>query len=626
MTTSTRAVSPRFLWGLRAALLLGALASLSPEAAASPRPRRLAAAPPRPDHVVIVLEENHSYSEIINNSASTAYINNLAGQGVLFTSYFAQYHPSEQNYLEILSGSDQGIGTSDPNPAPGSPFTAANWGGELLANGLGFKGYSEGLPSTGYSGADTGAWVYRHCPWIAFQGAGTNQIPSSDNVDFSAFPSNFANLPTVCMVTPNLNDDMHDGTIQQGDSWLQTNIDAYAQWAKTHNSLLIVVWDEDDGSQNNQVAMIMVGQVVQVGIQNAQNLNHDSLCRLICDMYGLPTMGAATGATAISGIWSSVAPPTVATPASASPSTVSGTTTVLSVLGADAGGEPSLTYTWSASGPGTVTFSPNGTNAAKNTTATFTAAGSYTLTCTITNTGGGSTTSSTSVTVNQTFTAVGVSPASVSVLVSGSQQFTATAQDQFGNAMTSQPAFTWNVSGGGTISNTGLFAAGVSAGGPFTVTATGGGLSGTASVTVTTTAPVLTSIQVTPASVTVAPSGTQQFTAAGYDQFSNLMSPQPTFAWVVSGGGTIDTSGLFTAGGTVGGPFTVTASSGALSGTAAVTVAIAIGVTPSGGSGGGSNGRCGIGAIGADLDLGFMRIAAILAFSLVWMGSRLKNR
>ena len=93
-------------------------------------------APPRPDHVVVIFEENHSYSEIIGSS-SAPYINSLAGQGVLFTNYFAQYHPSEQNYLEIFSGSDQGIGSSDPNPAPGSPFSTANWGGDLIAAGFG---------------------------------------------------------------------------------------------------------------------------------------------------------------------------------------------------------------------------------------------------------------------------------------------------------------------------------------------------------------------------------------------------------------------------------------------------------------------------------------------------------
>ncbi len=168
-------------------------------------------------------------------------------------------------------------------------------------------------------------------------------------------------------------------------------------------------------------------------------------------------------------------------------------------------------------------------------------------------------------------TTISVSPASASVPTGGTKQFIATGFDQFGNPMNPQPTFTWSVSGGGTIDSSGLFTAGATAGGPFTVTAASGSVSGTASVTVTAT-PVLTTITVSPASASVQTGKTQQFTATGLDQFGNPMNPQPTFTWSVSGGGTISSSGLFTAGAAAGGPFTVTAASGSVSGTASVTV------------------------------------------------------
>lgn len=304
-------------------------------------------------------------------------------------------------------------------------------------------------------------------------------------------------------------------------------------------------------------------------------------------LYLVDTAGHAGGPTP---------PPTVAQPASASPNPASGMTAQLSALGADTGGEASLTYTWSASGPAPVTFSPNGTNAAKNTTATFGAAGIYTLTVTIRNPGGGSTTSSTSLTVDQTATSVKVSPASVSVVAGGTQSFSATLDDQFGHPMATQPTFSWNVSGGGTLSATGLFTAGGTSGGPFTMTAVGGGMSGTAQVTVTPSAPILTTIQVSPGTATLAPGQTQAFTATGIDQFGNPMSPAPSFSWTVSGGGTIDSVGHFTASSMPGGPFTVTASSGKVSGTASVTVVMS---SSSGGGGGGDHGGCG--SVGLDL-------------------------
>jgi hypothetical protein len=168
-------------------------------------------------------------------------------------------------------------------------------------------------------------------------------------------------------------------------------------------------------------------------------------------------------------------------------------------------------------------------------------------------------------------TTITVSPSSASVQTGGTKQFTATGLDQFGNPMSPQPAFTWSVSGGGSINSSGLFTAGSTAGGPFTVTASSGSVNGTASVTVT-APPVLTTITVSPSSASVPTGGTKQFTATGFDQFGTPTSPQPTFTWSVSGGGTISASGLFTAGGTAGGPFTVTAASGSVAGTASVTV------------------------------------------------------
>ena len=149
--------------------------------------------------------------------------------------------------------------------------------------------------------------------------------------------------------------------------------------------------------------------------------------------------GSATSNDAILTV--RLAPPTVATPASASPNPVAGTTTNLSVLGADGDGESNLTYTWSTIaivGAPIPTFSINGTNAAKNTVATFSKAGVYTLaiTQTIRNASGLSTTSLVNVTVNATPTSITITPVNVVVLTGNQQSFTATALDQFSNAMT----------------------------------------------------------------------------------------------------------------------------------------------------------------------------------------------
>jgi hypothetical protein len=180
------------------------------------------------------------------------------------------------------------------------------------------------------------------------------------------------------------------------------------------------------------------------------------------------------------------APPTIATPASATPNPVVGTAAILSVLGADDNGESNLTYTWATTGtpPAAVTFTSNGTNAAKATTAMFIAAGTYSLQVTVKDQGGLTALSAASVTVTAKVTSIVITPATASVSISATQQFTAVARNQFAQALSPQPTFTWTVSGGGSIDASGLFTAGTTSGGPFTVTASSGGVSGTASIAV----------------------------------------------------------------------------------------------------------------------------------------------
>jgi len=194
------------------------------------------------------------------------------------------------------------------------------------------------------------------------------------------------------------------------------------------------------------------------------------------------TTGGVTGSASISTV---NAAPTVSNAANASANPVTATFVTLHALGADSdgGGEANLTYTWSATGPAAVTFGTNGSNASKNILATFTKAGSYSFLVTIGDAGGLSTTSSVNVTVSQTLAALSITPTTNPTVQAGStQQFTASATDQFGQTMTAPTA--WSVTGAAnTIDTTGKFTAGNSSG-SFTVTASSGALSSTASVTV----------------------------------------------------------------------------------------------------------------------------------------------
>lgn len=179
--------------------------------------------------------------------------------------------------------------------------------------------------------------------------------------------------------------------------------------------------------------------------------------------------------------------PTVVTPATASSNPVAGVSVDLSVLGQENGSGTGLTYTWASTGPAAVTYSDNGDNTAQNTTATFTQAGSYTFTVTISDASNQSVTSSIIVTVDQTLSTIRVSPASATIADGVTKQFSATALDQFGNALASQPTFTWSVDAGGvgTITHGSVYSAPATGSGTATVQATSGSVSGTAAVTVT---------------------------------------------------------------------------------------------------------------------------------------------
>lgn len=275
-----------------AAVAAAGMITFYPHAAPTVRPA--ASSLPTPAHIVIVMEENHSFSDIIGNTSEAPYFNQLASEGALLTSSYAVTHPSEPNYMALFGGSTFGL-TSDACPT--NEGSKANLGSELLAAGKTFAGYSEDLPSVGSTKCTSGAYARKHSPWVNF-----SNVPASDSVPFTSFPSDYSTLPTLSFVIPNLDDDMHDGTISQADTWLNNNLSAYATWAQSNNSLLIVTWDEDDYTENNQIPTIVVGQPVKPG-SYSENVNHYNLLATLEQIYGLNEVGNSSGAATITDIW-----------------------------------------------------------------------------------------------------------------------------------------------------------------------------------------------------------------------------------------------------------------------------------------------------------------------------------
>jgi hypothetical protein len=250
---------------------------------------------PRPDHVLVVIEENRGYSQIMNMEHLDSYINALARRGMLFTQSYGVTHPSQPNYLALFSGSTQGV-TSDACPYT---FNNDNLATALLDKGLSYASFSETMPNIGDLGCMSGAYQRKHNPMSNWQGT---RLPAEMNLRFEDFPQDFAKLPTVAFVIPDQNNDMHDGSFETADAWLKAHVGPYVEWAFKHNSLLILTWDEDNGRENNRVVTVLVGPMVKVGT-SAQRIDHYSVLRTLLDFYTLPAMGAAREATAIQNVW-----------------------------------------------------------------------------------------------------------------------------------------------------------------------------------------------------------------------------------------------------------------------------------------------------------------------------------
>lgn len=254
--------------------------------------------PPRPTHVIVIVEENKS-SETIIGSPDAPYINGLVRKGAFFTHASGVAHPSQPNYLALLTGTTNSDGDDCPEEtvSPSTPTLA----GRLTSSGLSFGGYSESMPAVGYAGCavpgQPHGYARKHNPWVNF-----DDVPKSENFPLTSLPSSYGMLPTVTFIVPNLAHDMHDGTIASGDAWLRDHVAPIVDWAQKHGALVIVTWDESEEQHTNHIPTIFIGQSVKPG-RYTEAIDHYSVLRTIEGFYGLRPLGKSTFAAPITDCW-----------------------------------------------------------------------------------------------------------------------------------------------------------------------------------------------------------------------------------------------------------------------------------------------------------------------------------
>ncbi len=266
--------------------------------AATPSASAATPALPTPDHVLIVVMENKDPGEVLGGTGAP-YLNALAQAGASFSDAHAETHPSQPNYLALFSGSTQGV-TDD---SCDHSFDAPNLGAALLAAGRTFVGYAEALPRAGSTVCTAGRYARKHSPWVNF----TNLPGATTNLPASALGTDWDRLPTVAFLTPDLCHDMHDCPVAAGDAWAKETLGSYLDWARTHNSLLVLTFDESEThTRGNPIATVLAGPMVTPGAYPGR-INHYTLLRTIEDMYGLTPIGASADAPPITGIWRTAA-------------------------------------------------------------------------------------------------------------------------------------------------------------------------------------------------------------------------------------------------------------------------------------------------------------------------------
>jgi phosphatidylinositol-3-phosphatase len=259
-------------------------------------------------HVIWIWMENHSYGDIIG-SPLAPYINSLASECGLATNYHNITHPSLPNYVAATSGlalSALAPFVSDCSPSKSCSTASPSVFGQAPS----WRAYEESMPSN-CDPSNSGTYAVRHNPppyFTSLSGCANNDVPYSQ----LAGDTKSGSLPAFSFVTPNLIDDMHDGTVPQGDMWLQSNLPTILNSSEYQAGTLAVfiTWDEGQGGTSNDcatnttdvgchVATLVISPSTTPGTQSATLFNHYSLLGTTEQLLGLPLLGQAASANSM---------------------------------------------------------------------------------------------------------------------------------------------------------------------------------------------------------------------------------------------------------------------------------------------------------------------------------------
>ena len=268
----------------------------------NPTPRK-ANAPSRGPaaHVILIIEENHSYSTVVDQGRMP-WLKALGDKYGIATNYFSDEKGSLLDYLWLSSGSNEskfGCGGNQCSHA----ITDNNIFRQLNKAGMSWNVYADSLPKFGFIGMFAGNYAKRHNPAVWYSDVTKSRDQQQNVVPFTQFPVDVAahNLPDYSIIIPNLKDDAHNGTPEAADQWLKTKIAPLLHSNYFHageNTVMFITFDNGDNDEQGQVFTAVVGQSVIPGVKVNTPFKHENTLRTIMQLLGLRNYPGASATAA----------------------------------------------------------------------------------------------------------------------------------------------------------------------------------------------------------------------------------------------------------------------------------------------------------------------------------------
>ena len=256
--------------------------------------------PPSAAHVILIVEENHSFSAVYPNGMP--WLSALGDAYGIATNYYSDESGSMLDYLWLSSGSgEQAFGCGGWGCE--KIITSDNIFRELDNRGLSWKVYADSLPYAGYMGVQSGEYVKRHNPAPWYSDVAYKKSKQEKMVPFTQFSKDLAarKLPSYSLIVPNLMHDAHDGTLAMADAWLKQYIRPVldSPYFKPGGAgVMFVTFDNGNGDAQGQVFTAVIGPRVKRGIKVDGHFRHENTLRTMMELLGFKQFPGAAATAA----------------------------------------------------------------------------------------------------------------------------------------------------------------------------------------------------------------------------------------------------------------------------------------------------------------------------------------